>query len=78
LTFDLEWERGFYNIKRMAAFRKVEEIEAWQAARELNRRVWDLIEAGSLGKDFALSDQINRAAGSTMDNIAEGFESGSG
>jgi four helix bundle protein len=43
----------------------------------LNRRIWDLIASGSFSKDFALIDQINRAAGSVMDNIAEGFDGGS-
>lgn len=54
-----------------------EEIEAWQAARLLNQKIWQIIKSGSFGKDFALSDQLNRAAGSTMDNIAEGFDGGS-
>lgn len=46
-------------------------------ARELNQQIWELIQKGSFGKDFALIDQINRSAGSAMDNIAEGFDSGS-
>lgn len=61
----------------MAGFRRFEEIEAWQVARELNRKVWSLIDSGAFGKDFALSDQLNRSAGSVMDNIAEGFNAGS-
>jgi len=61
----------------MASFKKFEDIEGWQLARWLNRRVWDLIASGRFGKDFALIDQINRAAGSAMDNIAEGFDGGS-
>ena len=46
-------------------------------ARRLNQRVWDLVTCGKFGRDFALSDQLNRAAGSAMDNIAEGFDGGS-
>jgi four helix bundle protein len=54
-----------------------QEIEAWQVARVLNQRVWQVLQSGAFGKDFALADQINRAAGSAMDNIAEGFDGGS-
>ncbi len=58
-------------------FTRFEEIEAWQVARRLNQMVWELLRNGSFGKDFALVDQLNRSAGSTMDNIAEGFDGGS-
>ena len=54
-----------------------EEIEAWQVARKLNQRIWHVLQSGAFGKDFALADQINRSAGSTMDNVAEGFDGGS-
>ncbi len=54
-----------------------EEIEIWQKARVFNRRIWELIESGSFCRDFALMDQINRASGSVMDNIDEGFDGGS-
>lgn len=54
-----------------------EEIEAWQVARVLNQRVWQILQSGAFGKDFALADQLNRSAGSVMDNVAEGFDSGS-
>jgi four helix bundle protein len=60
----------------MASFRRFEDIEAWQVARRLNQKIWALVSTGAFGRDFALSDQINRAAGSAMDNIAEGFDSG--
>ncbi|GAA5483673.1 four helix bundle protein [Haloferula sargassicola] len=59
------------------AWKTFEEIDAWKLARVLNQRVWDLISEGAFGKDFALADQMNRAAGSAMDNIAEGFDGGS-
>lgn len=61
----------------MAGWRRFEEIEAWQASRKLNSAIWGKISSGNFGKDFALCDQINRAAGSIMDNIAEGFDGGS-
>jgi len=58
-------------------WKSFEEIDAWQLSRTLNRRIWELICSGAFGRDNALVDQINRAAGSVMDNIAEGFDAGS-
>jgi four helix bundle protein len=61
----------------MASFKRFEDIEGWQLARSLNQRIWEILSSGRFGKDFALCDQINRAAGSAMDNIVEGFDGGS-
>ena len=61
----------------MAAWTQFEELECWQAARKLNREIWKRILEGQFGRDFALIDQINRSAGSAMDNISEGFDGGS-
>src|ERR1044072_8735924 len=61
----------------MATFTSFTEISAWQKARALSRVIFELSSKGSFGRDFGLKDQINRATGSIMDNIAEGFERGS-
>ncbi len=61
----------------MATWTQFEDLESWQAARRLNQLFWDLATKGSFGRDFALIDQMNRSAGSAMDNIAEGFDGGS-
>tara|TARA_R110002096_G_scaffold42144_1_gene113707 strand:- start:2332 stop:2694 length:363 start_codon:yes stop_codon:yes gene_type:complete len=58
------------------AWERFEDLEVWQDARELNRRIWSLIQRGCFSHDRPLSDQINRSAGSAMDNVAEGFRSG--
>ena len=58
------------------AITKFEEIEAWQLARVLCRKVHGLTMAGGLGMDFSLKDQIQRSSGSVMDYIAEGFDAG--
>jgi four helix bundle protein len=60
----------------MSTFTKFQEIEAWQKARELVRRIYDVTGQGQFAKDFALRDQIRRAAVSIMSNIAEGFGRG--
>ena len=60
----------------MATIRTFEDIEAWQKARELAKDVYELTTKDSFSKDYSLKDQINRACGSIMDNIAEGFERG--
>ena len=56
---------------------RFEDIEGWQLARELTKRVYAVAMRGAFAKDFGLRDQITRASGSAMHNIAEGFDGGS-
>lgn len=58
----------------MTTIRTFEDIIAWQKARELTNRIYDLSRGGIFSRDFGLCDQIRRAAVSVMSNIAEGFE----
>ena len=51
-----------------------EDLDTWKRARELVRQVYALTRRGPASRDFALRDQIQRAAVSAMTNIAEGFE----
>jgi four helix bundle protein len=60
----------------MAKFERFEDIEAWRKGRELRRAVYACSRNGAFAKDFALRDQIRRAAISITSNIAEGFERG--
>ena len=52
-----------------------EDIKAWQMARELAGVVYKLTDRSPFSRDFGLKDQIQRASGSVMHNIAEGFDS---
>ena len=61
----------------MGLVSRFEDLEAWQEARKLTAQAYAVIEGGQGGRDFALADQIKRAAISTMNNIAEGFDSAS-
>jgi len=54
---------------------RFEEILGWQHARALSRLVYDAVVCEPFARDFGLRDQITRASGSAMDNIAEGFDS---
>lgn len=56
---------------------KFEDIEAWQEARVLTKEIYGLTESAKFNKDWGLSRQIQQAAVSIMNNIAEGFDSGS-
>ena len=58
------------------AVKQFEDLEVWQEARRLTQAIYRLTRAGRFSKDFALRDQIQRAAVSVMSNIAEGFERG--
>jgi four helix bundle protein len=55
--------------------KRFEDIEAWQLARELARKVYRLTKKPKFAKDYGLKSQIQDAAGSSMHNIAEGFDS---
>jgi four helix bundle protein len=58
-------------------YKRFEDLPCWQKARELCQEIFELINKGKFQRDFSLKDQIWRASGSIMDNIAEGFEDGS-
>lgn len=58
----------------MATITKFEDLEIWQAARKLNEELFFVLEKLEERKNYGLKEQLDRAAGSVMDNIAEGFE----
>ncbi len=55
---------------------KLEDLKIWQLSRQLTKLVYKFSGNGDFNKDFRFRDQIRAAAGSTMDNIAEGFGRG--
>ena len=57
----------------MGRIERFEDIQAWQKARVLTRKIYEVTGQGNFAKDFALRDEIRRAAISIMLNIAEGF-----
>ncbi|MBW1899144.1 MAG: four helix bundle protein, partial [Deltaproteobacteria bacterium] len=58
-------------------YKRFEELPCWNKARELCRNISSLIQNIGLKNDYSLRNQIWSAAGSVMDNIAEGFDDGS-
>ncbi|MHC5039816.1 MAG: four helix bundle protein [Planctomycetota bacterium] len=58
-------------------YKKFEELPCWMMARELCKIVFSLFREGPLSRDYSLRDQMWKASGSVMDNIAEGFDDGS-
>jgi four helix bundle protein len=52
---------------------RFEDLECWKKARELTQMVYQI--AANFSKDRRLVDQITGSAISTMNNIAEGFDS---
>ena len=62
-------------VPAKAGIKRFEDIEAWQLARELTRKVYRLTKKPRFEKDYGLKRQIQEAAGSAMHNIAEGFDS---
>jgi four helix bundle protein len=60
---------------KLMRIERFEDIEAWQLARELACKVYDLTKKTEFARDFGLRGQIQDAAGSSMHNIAEGFDS---
>lgn len=54
--------------------RRFEDLIAWQKARELTKKIYEITSKGQFVKDFGLRDQIRRSSVSIMANVAEGFE----
>jgi len=55
---------------------RFEDLEIWQDARELCKRVFEITSKEPFCNDYRFRDQIRAASGSIMDNVSEGFERG--
>lgn len=60
----------------MATVTQFQDLRVWQSARELVNQIYAQTNKTPFAKDFALRDQIRRAAISVISNIAEGFDAG--
>jgi four helix bundle protein len=58
----------------MASIKNFEDLEIWQLARKLNQEISGILEVLDSKRSYELKNQLDRSAGSIMDNIAEGFE----
>jgi len=50
----------------MATFKRFEDIQAWQKARRVTRKIYELTAEGRFSKDYGLRDQSQRAGVSIM------------
>ena len=64
-------ERGRVEMERI---RRFEDLEVFQKARELCKSVYSITNQEPFKGDYRFVQQICAAAGSIMDNIAEGYE----
>jgi four helix bundle protein len=53
---------------------RFEDLEVWKEGCDLAVQIYKLSKEGKLGKDFALRDQMTKAAVSIPSNISEGKE----
>ena len=60
----------------MGDIHKIEDLRVWQNARVLCKTIYTLTHKEGFEKDFRFVQQIRAAAGSIMDNIAEGYGRG--
>jgi four helix bundle protein len=57
----------------MASFKRFEDIQGWQKARELVQLVYRRVQKADEQRDWNFAKQFTSAALSVMNNIAEGF-----
>lgn len=60
----------------MSTYKRFEELPVWQTAAELYERCDDFLEHAPPSMRYSVRDQLDRAAFSVSNNIAEGFERG--
>ena len=53
---------------------RFEDIQGWQEARKLTKKIYELTNGAAFKKDMRLCGQIQEASVSIMANIAEGFD----
>ena len=53
---------------------RFEDIQGWQEARKLTKKVYELTNGFPFKKDLGLRGQVQEASVSIMANIAEGFD----
>lgn len=58
----------------MAIVTQFEELLIWQLSRQISKEVYKITKESPFKYDTRFVQQIRAAAGSVMDNIAEGFE----
>ena len=58
----------------MSVVRDFEELAIFPKARELSKKIYPVTNREGFKSDYRFVQQIRAAAGSIMDNIAEGFE----
>jgi four helix bundle protein len=57
-------------------YARFEELPVWNAAIDLTVKIYDLTSRQAFKNRYSLRDQIERAAVSVSNNVAEGFERG--
>lgn len=60
----------------MATYKRFEDLPVWKQAISLAEGVYELTNEAAFKGQYSLRDQIERAAVSVSNNIAEGFERG--
>lgn len=58
----------------MSTAGRFEDLEVFQKARELCKKVYEITKHEEFHKDSRFVQQIHASVGSVMDNIAEGYE----
>ncbi|MBL7918861.1 MAG: four helix bundle protein [Bacteroidia bacterium] len=58
----------------MSTITKFEDLEVWQLARQLNIKIYPLLQSLNEKRNSELKNQLDSSACSVMDNISEGFE----
>lgn len=61
------------NHSLMATVRRFEDLEIWKLGREIYQEVSIIAAELKRKHEYRLAEQMKAAAGSVMDNIAEGF-----